>query len=134
MVGKDEVGRRGEGIALEHVVGRGWVVLATNWRSGRDGEIDIVALDGDVLVVVEVKTRSGTGFGHPSQGVTPRKLARLRRLAGRWLLVHRQMVEAVVERDGAELPAHWSAVRIDVVSVLLREGREPVVEHFEAVT
>ncbi|GAA1872347.1 YraN family protein [Myceligenerans crystallogenes] len=133
MLSKDEVGRRGEEIALEHVVARGWTVLATNWRSGREGEIDIVALDGDVLVVVEVKTRSGTGFGHPSQGVTAKKLARLRRLAGQWLMVHRRATEEAAEREGVDVPPHWSAVRIDVVSVLLPRDAGPVVEHLEAV-
>lgn len=130
---KDDVGRRGEQIAREHVVARGWVVLATNWRCGRLGEIDIVALDGDVLVMVEVKTRSGTGFGHPGEAVTPRKLARLRMLAGRWLQVHRQAVEQLSARHGRDLPRRWSAVRIDVVAVTLPSDAVPVVEHLEAV-
>ncbi|WP_460751284.1 YraN family protein [Myceligenerans cantabricum] len=130
---KDDVGRRGEEIALAHVVGRGWTVLATNWRCGREGELDIVALDGDVLVVVEVKTRSGTGFGHPSEGVTDKKLARLRRLAGRWGAVHREAVDQACERDGVDLPRRWSAVRIDVVAVTLPAGAAPVLEHLEAV-
>ncbi|GAB3157431.1 YraN family protein [Myceligenerans halotolerans] len=130
---KNDVGRSGERIALRHVVARGWTVLATNWRCGRLGELDIVALDGDVLVVVEVKTRSGAGFGHPSEGVTERKLARLRLLAGRWTQVHRQAVDDACARDGADLPRHWSAVRIDVIAVTLPSGAEPVVEHLEAV-
>lgn len=133
MPTKDDVGRRGEQIALRHVVARGWAVLATNWRCGRLGELDIVALDGDVLVVVEVKTRSGAGFGHPSEGVTARKLARLRMLAGRWTEVHRQAVDQACERDGADLPRRWSAVRIDVIGVTLPAGAEPMVEHLEAV-
>lgn len=133
MLSKDDVGRRGEEIAVAHVMARGWTVLATNWRSGREGEIDIVALDGDVLVVIEVKTRSGTGFGHPSEGVTARKLGRLRRLASRWGRVHRQAVDEACERDGVDLPRRWSAVRIDVVAILLPDDAEPVVEHLEAV-
>ncbi|MBL0886464.1 YraN family protein [Myceligenerans indicum] len=130
---KDDVGRCGEQIALRHVVARGWTVLARNWRCGRLGELDIVALDGDVLVVVEVKTRSGSGFGHPSEAVTPRKLARLRLLAGRWTQVHRQAVGAARARDGSDLPWSWSAVRIDVVAVTLPPGQAPLVEHLEAV-
>ncbi|MBE1874584.1 YraN family protein [Myceligenerans pegani] len=130
---KDEVGRSGERIALAHVAARGWTVLATNWRCGRLGELDIVALDGDVLVVVEVKTRSGAGFGHPSEGVTPRKLARLRLLAARWTEVHRHAVDQARAREGADLPRSWSAVRIDVIAVTLPAGAGPVVEHLEAV-
>ena len=46
-------------------------VLARNWRCGRAGEIDIVARDGDALVVCEVKTRRAGGFEHPMAAVTP---------------------------------------------------------------
>lgn len=130
---KDDVGRSGELIALGHVEARGWTVLATNWRCGRLGELDIVALDGDVLVVVEVKTRSGTGFGHPSEAVTPRKLARLRLLAGRWAEAHRGAGGPVRGSGGPGVPRRWSAVRIDVVAVILPRTGEPVVEHLEAV-
>ena len=66
MAKKDGVGRYGERVAVRHVEARGWRVLDTNWR-GSEGELDIVALDGDVLVVVEVKTRSSLGFGHPAE-------------------------------------------------------------------
>ena len=58
------------------------VVLDRNWRCAH-GEIDIVARDGDCLVVCEVKTRRATAFGEPVEAVTRRKAARLRRLAAR---------------------------------------------------
>lgn len=130
---KDDVGRRGEELALDHVRRRGWTVLATNWRHGRHGELDIVALDGDVLVVIEVKTRSGLGFGHPSEGVTRRKLTRLRLLAALWAGEHRRAVDEAGARDGRDLPRRWTAVRIDVVGVLLPPDGEPVLEHLQAV-
>lgn len=66
------------------------------------GELDIVALDGDVLVICEVKTRAGLGAGDPLAGVTPRKLAQLRRLAAAWL---------------AEHTGTYGAVRFDVVGL-----------------
>jgi putative endonuclease len=84
---KDAVGRYGEKVAAAYLVEQGWQVLDRNWR-GAAGELDIVALHGDELVVVEVKTRTGDGFGHPAEAVTPAKLARLRRLAGEWLASH----------------------------------------------
>ncbi len=87
MRAKDAVGRYGERVAEAFLVERGWQVLDRNWR-GQSGELDIVALDGDDLVVVEVKTRTGNGFGHPAEAVTAAKLARLRRLAGQWLASH----------------------------------------------
>ena len=86
MRAKDALGRYGEDVAARHLAEAGLVVLERNWRC-REGEIDIVARDGDVLVVCEVKTRRDTAYGSPLEAVTPRKAARLRRarraLAGR---------------------------------------------------
>jgi putative endonuclease len=112
---KDELGREGERLAVEHLVARGLVVLARNWRR-RDGELDVVATDGHRLVVCEVKTRSGVGYGLPVEAVTRSKAARIRRLAHQWL---------------AESRAGWVEVRFDVVAVLLVPGHAPQVEHYE---
>jgi putative endonuclease len=61
---KDDLGRSGEQVAAEYLERAGLRVLDRNWRSAT-GEIDIVAVERRVLVVCEVKTRSGTGFGTP---------------------------------------------------------------------
>lgn len=107
-----EIGRRGEDLAAAWLTERGWRVIDRNWRC-RNGEIDLVAWDGPALVVVEVKTRTGSGTGHPAEAVTPVKLARLRRLAGHWLSAH-------------DLRA--SEVRVDVLAVLARPDRPPTLE------
>ena len=73
MRAKDAVGRRGEQWAAERLEELGWTVLDRNWR-GHAGELDIVALDGDELVLVEVKTRTGRGFGRPAEAVPDTKL------------------------------------------------------------
>ena len=72
--------RQNAGMKLEH----GLQVVERNWRC-RSGEIDVVARDGSTLVICEVKTRAGLNFGSPIEAVTTVKLARLRRLALRWL-------------------------------------------------
>ena len=64
MAIKDDLGRAGEQAAHDHLVALGFVVLDRNWRCGQ-GEIDIVAREAGELVIVEVKTRRSTGFGHP---------------------------------------------------------------------
>lgn len=128
MRAKDGVGRYGEKVAARHVTARGWQVLDRNWR-GQGGELDLVAVDGDVLVVVEVKTRRGTAYGHPAEGVTPRKLARLRGLAGQYLVHHRERCA-----EGADLPVRFRAVRIDVVAVTLPAAGAALVEHLEGVS
>lgn len=142
MAKKDGVGRYGERVALRHVVSRGWQVLDTNWR-GKDGELDIVALDGDVLVVIEVKTRSGHGFGHPAEAVTPRKLARIKRLTGQWLTAFRERLAAARLAEeampGSPVPVlpdvrtRFGAIRIDVLAVTLQPQGPAVVEHLESV-
>ncbi|WGW13083.1 YraN family protein [Saxibacter everestensis] len=110
---KDELGRWGEQRAVEHVRSLGYRVLDTNWRC-RDGEIDAVALDGDCLVVVEVKTRRGVSAGHPCEAITYRKLATLRLLAALWLRAH------TVEAAG---------IRIDVIGIVARRGSSPELTH-----
>lgn len=97
-------------------------VLDRNWRC-RDGEIDLVGLDGTVLAFVEVKTRSSPAFGDPAEAVTPAKAARLRRLAVRWL---------AEQRRGSD-PLGWTEIRFDVVSILRRDsGGTPSVRHVKA--
>ncbi|WP_084127207.1 YraN family protein [Demequina sp. NBRC 110054] len=117
MAAKDAVGRYGEEVAARRLTEKGWTVLACNWRC-REGEIDIVAADGDALVVVEVKTRRGSAMGTPQEAVTARKLSRLRRLAAVWL---------------ASQDSRWPEVRIDVIAVTLPRAGAAGVEHLRAV-
>lgn len=113
MRATSELGRYGEDVAARFLADAGYRVLARNWRCEL-GEVDIVAADGDTLVICEVKTRRNARFGPPSEAVTRSKLARLRRLAGRWL---------------ADSGAHPRAVRIDVVAVTRGLRGAAQVEH-----
>lgn len=116
MRAKDAVGRYGEDVAARHLEAVGMTVVERNWRCA-DGEIDIVARHGGVLVFCEVKTRSGVAFGVPAEAVTPVKAARIRRLASRYLAEHR--------------PAYGD-VRFDVVSVVRRPRGAAAVEHLRS--
>ncbi|CAL9572861.1 YraN family protein [Streptomyces sp. enrichment culture] len=119
MNARSALGKYGETLAARRLTEAGLAVLERNWRGGRTGEIDIVARDGDVLVVCEVKTRRGGAFEHPMAAVTPEKAGRLRDLAERWIQTH-----------GGAPPG---GVRIDVVGVLLPRRGAPVVEHARGV-
>jgi putative endonuclease len=117
---KDAVGKFGEQLAVDHLEAAGLVVVERNWRCS-DGELDIVATEGATLVFVEVKTRSSVAFGLPSEAVTRDKLARLRRLAARWLLEHREIGRA------------YPVVRFDVMSIVRLAPGGPSVEHLRGV-
>jgi len=85
---RQRVGRQGEEIAARHLVAAGYVILARNWRCPA-GEVDIVAQQGDTLVVVEVKTRRSRRFGLPEEAITPAKAAVLL-ACGQYLAAERE--------------------------------------------
>lgn len=107
------LGSWGEDLAAEYLAGIGLVVLSRNWRC-REGELDLVATDRERLIVCEVKTRSGTGYGEPSEGLTPAQAGRIRRATATWLRTYR---------------VGWCEVRFDVLAVLRRPGGPVTVEH-----
>ena len=95
------LGDMGERWAREYLEARGYRLLETNYRC-RKGEVDIVAEHEGCLVFVEVRTRSGPGFGTPEESVTAAKQRRLAALALTYVQSHRG------------LPSDW---RIDVVAI-----------------
>jgi putative endonuclease len=114
MAVKDDIGRQGEDLAADFLESVGLVVLTRNWRCS-EGEIDIVATDDrHRMVVCEVKTRTGLGYGVPAEAVTLAKRRKLRRLAQIW---------------AGRYGHGWFAIRFDVVSVLLLPGEEPRIHH-----
>jgi putative endonuclease len=112
-----ELGAYGEQLAARYLQDRGWQVLDRNWRCGQ-GELDLVARDGDCLVFCEVKTRRTGRFGAPVEAVSWSKAARLRRLAAAWLQEHEV-------RSGR--------VRIDVIGVLRPESGPARLRHVVGV-
>jgi putative endonuclease len=79
---RHHLGRAGEQIAVGHLENLGYEIVARNHRT-RFGELDIVALDGSVLVFCEVKTRRGRG--QPWDALNDRKRSRVRRMAASYL-------------------------------------------------
>lgn len=115
---RQELGALGEQIAVRHLESLGLRIVQRNWRC-RYGELDVIAADESGKVVfVEVKTRTGDGFGGLEHAVTPQKVRRLRRLAGLWL---------------AAQDAGWPNLRIDVVGVRIGRSRTPELMHLRGV-
>jgi putative endonuclease len=111
------VGVFGERVACRYLTAQGLTVLDRNWRCPA-GEIDIVAKEGDVVVICEVKTRRDARFGTPVEAITATKAGRLYRLGRLW----------IGEHDIA-----WSALRIDVVAVMCARPGPATVEHLVGV-
>lgn len=105
---KRAVGSRYEQLAADHLTKNGVQILGQNFRC-RQGEIDLIVRDGRYLVFVEVKYRSSTGKGDPSEAVNPYKQQRIRNAAGYYLYKNRY---------GEDTPC-----RFDVVSILGSEVR-----------
>jgi putative endonuclease len=110
---RQNLGARGERWAAAHYRRAGATQLAMNWRAGAD-EIDLVMLEGKVLVFVEVKTRTAAFGGQGHAAVDARKRTALRRAARAWLR----------EIGGAP---HW---RFDIVEVLVCiDGSVRILQH-----
>jgi putative endonuclease len=108
------VGRRGEAAVERHYIGRGYRVVARNWRC-RIGELDLVLTRGATLVVCEVKTRRGARYGGGFEAVDARKRRKLRAVTETFCLQH---------------PSAAAAIRFDVASVRLRADGSSSVEIF----
>jgi putative endonuclease len=117
MKAKDILGQQGEQAAADFLAGAGLTVLVRNWRC-KEGEIDIVALDGRTLVICEVKTRSSVRYGTPIEAITRQKAWRLRKLAVLWVNAHGLI---------------FDEIRIDIVGVLRGASGEFTIEHVAGV-
>jgi putative endonuclease len=117
MNSRAALGAYGEGLAADHLRRQGLVILDRNWRC-ETGEIDIVAREGNTLVICEVKTRRSHSHGSPLEAVGPKKLTRLRALATRYILD---------KRIGPK------AVRFDVVGIVQPFDAPPQLTHLRGV-
>ena len=115
---RKRLGEWGEEMAVQALQEAGLEILARNWRCPV-GEIDIVAREGEIVAVVEVKTRRGRAAGTPEQGVDAVKQAKLCELA-----------QTYIEYTGWE-----GLVRIDVIGVELdASGKLLRVSHWREAT
>ena len=112
---RKRLGDAGEGIAARELVRRGYIVRERNWRCP-EGELDMVAEQGQMLVFVEVRTRRGDRFGTPEESITPAKRAHLIAAAQAYLQTH-----SLLDRDwridvvAVEMSAQGQLLRTDVI-------------------
>ena len=109
----NELGKLGEDLAVQYLTDKGYEILERNWRNIHK-EIDIIAKEGDDLVIVEVKARQTDEYGEPDIAVTKRKQRMLIAAAN-----------AYITRKGLDVET-----RFDIISIVFKDG-EPVIEHIE---
>ena len=110
----NETGTRGERIAEEYLLRQQFVILHRNWRSSHK-EVDLIALDGGMLVFIEIKTRNGLKFGFPEESVSESKQNHLKQAAEVYL----------------DLFPGYLTARFDVISILLQGGSVKELRHLK---
>ncbi|MEW6710955.1 MAG: YraN family protein [Candidatus Riflebacteria bacterium] len=113
---RQDLGISGEELALRFLLDRGLRLEQKNYRV-RSGEIDLVMWDGDVLVFVEVRTRSDSFFGQPAETVRRPKQRKIVGVA-RHFLHSRKISEE-------------TRCRFDMVGIVIKQGRDPEIDYIE---
>jgi len=108
-----DFGKQGEEIAVKYLTDKGYEILERNWRN-RHKEIDIIAKDGDELVIVEVKCRKSSNYGDPNLAVNKQKQRLLVAAANAYIFKNNLDVDT----------------RFDIVSIVFDNGA-PQIEHIE---
>ena len=108
------LGISGEALAEDHLRGLGYEIVGRDVRTPI-GQLDLVAMDGRILVFVEVKTRAGHGFGLPQEAVDARKIRKLRQLGLYYL----------------KMRPYRGPIRFDVVGLTVRPGEPIRVDHIK---
>jgi putative endonuclease len=107
MAQHNELGNQGEERAATYLLDQGYRILERNWRSGHK-DLDIIAMDGASMVIVEVKTRKSRRFGNPEDAVSERKIRNIVACADAYLRLK-------------SVPL-GTPVRFDIISVVEHSG------------
>jgi len=114
MTKHSKIGIKGEQTAATFLLNKGYIILHTNWRSGKK-EIDIIALKDNMIVIVEIKTRSTYDFGFPEESVNRKKQGFLKAAA-----------RVFMNRN-----TQYRNMRFDIISILMDGDTVKEIVHFE---
>ncbi|MBQ9677356.1 MAG: YraN family protein [Prevotella sp.] len=114
MAEHNDIGRWGEDIAADYLQRKGYQIIERDWKSGHR-DLDIIALDGGMVVFVEVKTRSNRLFTDPVEAVGYQKIRNLQQAANHYVKYRH------INHD----------IRFDIVCVIGTPGTEPEIDHIE---
>ncbi len=113
MARHNELGKKGEQLAVDYLIKKGYTIVQRNYRFQK-AEVDIIAKIKDTLAIVEVKTRSTVDFGNPQDFVKPKQIQRLVKAVDEYVNVNKLDVE----------------VRFDIIAIV-RQGNSYNIEHLE---
>jgi putative endonuclease len=112
---RQTTGMLGEKLAADFLTKQGYRIIETNFRC-KEGEVDIIAREGDFLVFVEVRTKTSRAFGTPEESVTTRKKEHLRNVAARYLETYdSQQPEWRIDFVAVELDRFGKTKRLEVI-------------------
>ena len=109
----NELGKQGEDIAVQYLTDKGYEIVERNWHNTHK-EIDIIAKEGEELVIVEVKTRQSDENGEPDMAVTRQKQSRLISAANAYIFQNRLDL----------------STRFDIISIIMKDN-SPEINHIE---
>ena len=114
---RQELGKLGEDLACTYLKQRGYKILTRNYRKPV-GEIDIICKIGEIIIFVEVKTRTSLEFGYPEEAVNNSKRKTIRTVARHYL---------------QENNHYYKEIRFDVISILMQnKNQNQIINHIEA--
>ena len=117
MAAHNDLGKWGEDLAADYLQDKGYVIIDRDWKSGHH-DLDIVAKEGDTLVIVEVKTRRNRLFGNPEEAIDYKKRQSLQSAINHYVKSHHVNVP----------------VRFDIISIVGTIGSTPEIDHIKDVT
>ena len=113
MAQHNELGKKGEQMAVDYLKAKGYEILNRNYRFDK-AEVDIIARQNETLAIIEVKTRTNTDFGNPQDFVKPKQIQRLVKAVDEYVTVNNLDVE----------------VRFDIIAIV-KNGKNYDIEHLE---
>jgi len=113
MAQHNELGKKGEQLAVNFLIEKGYTIMERNYRFDK-AEVDIIAQQKDTLAIIEVKTRSSADFGNPQDFVKPKQIQRLVKAVDEYVTVNELDVE----------------VRFDIIAIV-KNGSNYNIEHLE---
>ena len=114
MAAHNELGKWGEDTAAAYLEDQGYQIIERDWKSGHH-DLDIVAKEGNTLVIVEVKTRRNRLFGDPEEAIDYKKRMSLQSAINHYVKSHR----------------FGNSVRFDIISIVGTIGSQPEIDHIK---